>query len=137
VLCFESVTLDEVLRLTSITWLYYCIFRDMYSRKEFLHKCLARSLSMTERMTEGGYLSSVDEHEYVLTLDYVLKMLSIHERYKCGVPVVIQGETGVGKTALVEMYTILMNNAVYDYWKREQGRMKEKLEGVLVLKAKI
>jgi len=91
---------------------------------------------MTDRMTKGGYLSSVDKNEYVLTLDYTLKMLSIHERYKCGVPVVIQGETGVGKTALVEMYTILMNNAVYDYWSREQGRMKEKLEGVLVLKGK-
>jgi len=35
---------------------------------------------------------------------------------------------------LVEMYTILMNNAVYDYWRREQGRMREKLEGVLLWK---
>ena len=40
------------------------------------------------------------------------KMLEIHERFECGVPVIIEGETGVGKTALVEMLSILWNDAL-------------------------
>ena len=50
-----------------------------------------------------------DENDYVLTLDFALKMLNIHERRKCKVPVIIEGETGVGKTALIEMLSKLWN----------------------------
>ena len=39
-------------------------------------------------------------------------MLEIHERFECGIPVIIEGETGVGKTALVEMLSILWNDAL-------------------------
>ena len=39
-------------------------------------------------------------------------MLEIHERFECGVPVIIEGETGVGKTALVEMLSILWNDSL-------------------------
>lgn len=35
---------------------------------------------------------------YILTLDYTFKILAINERMKAGLPVIIQGETGVGKT---------------------------------------
>jgi hypothetical protein len=57
-------------------------------------------------------LVPIDENKYVLTLDFASKMLNIHERRKCGIPVVIEGETGVGKTALIEMLSILWN---YEY----------------------
>ena len=36
-------------------------------------------------------------------------MLKIHERRECKVPVVIEGETGVGKTALIEMLSQFWN----------------------------
>ena len=36
-------------------------------------------------------------------------MNNVHERKKCGVPVIIEGETGVGKTALLKMMSILWN----------------------------
>uniref|UniRef100_A0A8C4TA23 RING-type E3 ubiquitin transferase n=1 Tax=Erpetoichthys calabaricus TaxID=27687 RepID=A0A8C4TA23_ERPCA len=38
---------------------------------------------------------------YELTADSVMKMLAIHMRFRCGIPVIIMGETGCGKTRLV------------------------------------
>ena len=49
-------------------------------------------------------------------MDYAVKMLTIHERYECGVPVILEGETGVGKTALVEMLRTLWNDSLLSKW---------------------
>uniref|UniRef100_A0A7M5U071 RZ-type domain-containing protein n=1 Tax=Clytia hemisphaerica TaxID=252671 RepID=A0A7M5U071_9CNID len=38
---------------------------------------------------------------YELTIDNMKKMLAIHMRLRCGVPVVLMGETGCGKTTLI------------------------------------
>lgn len=72
---------------------------------------------------ENGRLTVVDDSAYVLTLDYTIKMLNIHERYMCGVPVIIEGETGVGKTALVEMLSKLWNQSLLLEWKRHKSRV--------------
>ena len=52
-------------------------------------------------------------------------MLNIHERYECGVPVIIEGETGVGKTALVEMLSKLWNQSLLLDWRRKRARIIE------------
>ncbi|XP_071122875.1 E3 ubiquitin-protein ligase RNF213-like [Mytilus edulis] len=39
---------------------------------------------------------------YELTTDNVKKILAIYMRFRCGIPVIIMGETGCGKTRLVE-----------------------------------
>ena len=52
-------------------------------------------------------------------------MLNIHERYVCGVPIIIEGETGVGKTALVEMLSKLWNQSLLLDWKRKRARLIE------------
>ncbi|XP_066518776.1 E3 ubiquitin-protein ligase rnf213-beta [Hoplias malabaricus] len=39
---------------------------------------------------------------YELTADNVMKMLAIHMRFRCEIPVIIMGETGCGKTRLVK-----------------------------------
>ncbi|TRY85502.1 hypothetical protein DNTS_016006 [Danionella cerebrum] len=45
----------------------------------------------------------VDPDEtYELTTDNMLKMLAIHMRFRCGIPVIIMGETGCGKTRLIK-----------------------------------
>ena len=54
-------------------------------------------------------------------------MLNIHERRKCGVPVIITGETGVGKTALINMLSNLWNHALISEWRAIRGRIIEKL----------
>ncbi|XP_044192717.1 E3 ubiquitin-protein ligase rnf213-beta isoform X2 [Thunnus albacares] len=47
---------------------------------------------------------------YELTADNVMKMLAIHMRFRCGIPVVIMGETGCGKTRLVRFLCALQKD---------------------------
>jgi MoxR-like ATPase len=45
---------------------------------------------------------SIDpDPSYVLTVDNVIKIMAIHMRFRCNIPVVIMGETGCGKTRLI------------------------------------
>lgn len=77
----------------------------------------------------------IEGSQYVLTLDYTMKMLNIHERRKCGVPVIIEGETGVGKTALVEMLSKLWNHSLIKKGTMIKGKLlsyiRKKVEGKL------
>lgn len=86
----------------------------------YLDSCLARALGI---QLEQNRLKLIDECDYVLTLDFATKMLNIHERRKCGIPVIIEGETGVGKTFLIEMLSKLWN---YKY-ATELKSFKEKI----------
>ena len=48
---------------------------------------------------------------------------SSYPRHECGVPVIIEGETGVGKTALVEMLSKLWNQSLLIQWKRQKDQL--------------
>lgn len=98
-------------------------YRMMHSR-ELLDKYLSRALNVE---LKDGHLKPIDDSGYVLTLDYTLKMLNIHERYRCGVPVIIEGETGVGKTSLVQMLSVLWNHSLLNNWIKEKGRIHNAL----------
>ena len=54
-------------------------------------------------------------------------MLNIHERRECGIPVIIEGETGVGKTSLINMLSKLWNHALISEWRVVKGRIIELL----------
>ena len=64
-------------------------------------------------------------------------MLEIHERMVSGVPVIIEGETGVGKTALLEMLSILWNTSFMEkithFIREVRVRMQEFFEGMYLL----
>ena len=90
-----------------------------------LDDLLSRALNIR---LENDRLTPIDDAQYVLTLDYTIKMLNIHERYLCGVPVIIEGETGVGKTALIEMLSKLWSHSLLVSWKREQGRLMDLMQ---------
>lgn len=79
-------------------------------------------------------MSPINDSAYVLTLDFAIKMLNIHERAECGVPVIIEGETGVGKTALIEMLSKLWNCSLVKKWNIERERLldyiKRRLGGI-------
>ncbi|OXB81060.1 UNVERIFIED_CONTAM: hypothetical protein H355_004990 [Colinus virginianus] len=65
---------------------------DSLSRLEKLDRlCMVLGIS---------YVTDPDE-TYELTTDNVLKILAIEMRFRCNIPVVIMGETGCGKTRLV------------------------------------
>ena len=84
---------------------------------------LSRALNV--ETDDDKRITIIDDSAYVLTLDYTIKMLNIHERYECGVPVIIEGETGVGKTALVEMLSKLWNQSLLLDWRRKRARIIE------------
>ena len=84
-------------------------FKDLGTRSK-LEELLAHALSLesTDSISE-----LINEEEYVLTVDFLLKMLNIHERRMCRYPVVIVGETGVGKTKLLEFLSKLWNKTIH------------------------
>ena len=47
---------------------------------------------------------------YVLTIDNLKKMLAIHMRFRCNIPVIIMGETGCGKTRLIDFMCKIQTN---------------------------
>uniref|UniRef100_UPI004038E950 E3 ubiquitin-protein ligase RNF213-like n=1 Tax=Callospermophilus lateralis TaxID=76772 RepID=UPI004038E950 len=50
-----------------------------------------------------GIPQALDPDEtYELTTDNMLKILAIEMRFRCGIPVIIMGETGCGKTRLIK-----------------------------------
>ena len=73
-------------------------------------------------------LKIIDDNNYILTLDYTLKMINIHERRECGMPVIIEGETGVGKTELLKMLSKLWNYS----WEVQWSKQKQELQSLLV-----
>ena len=77
--------------------------------------------------TQYKTLQLIDDENYILTLDYTLKMLNIHERRECGVPVIIEGETGVGKTELLKILSKLWNYA----WVVQWSEIKRKFQSIL------
>ena len=91
-----------------------------------MDKCLSRALNIP--LNDKKRLTAIDDENYVLTLDFAIKMLQIHERHECGEPVIIQGETGVGKTALIQMLSKLWNVSLDMELKRLRGRLLEFLE---------
>ncbi len=92
---------------------------------------LSRALNIA---LQDGKVALIDQSKYVLTLDYAMKMLDIHERLQCGIPVIIEGETGVGKTALVEMLSKLWNQSIFLEWSKHKCLflefIQEKLEQI-------
>ena len=104
--------------------------RDRYEALDLPGFAIPTSIELRQRKTLDRFLSHalnvplirgldgsekllcVDENKFVLTLDFVMKLLNIHERVACRVPCVIEGETGVSKTALTKMYSILRNSAL-------------------------
>ena len=60
-------------------------------------------------------------------------MLNIHERRECGMPVILEGETGVGKTALVEMLSDLWNQTLIMNWSLHKKRFLQAINDKLKL----
>ncbi|XP_074996114.1 E3 ubiquitin-protein ligase rnf213-alpha-like isoform X2 [Calonectris borealis] len=69
--------------------------------KKFEYLPRTMQLEALCRVFGVSYTQDPDE-SYQLTLDNTMKMLAIHLRFQCGIPVIIMGETGCGKTKLVQ-----------------------------------
>ena len=92
---------------------YYIVYRLKYRKyfsRSFLDSCLSHALNIP--LNDKGRISRIDEKKFVMTPDSLVMVLNIHERKKCGVPVIISSETGVGKTFIIEMVAALWNESL-------------------------
>ncbi|XP_016050307.2 E3 ubiquitin-protein ligase RNF213 isoform X1 [Erinaceus europaeus] len=53
------------------------------------------------------------DETYELTTDNMLKILAIEMRFRCGIPVIIMGETGCGKTRLIRFLSDLRRGGAH------------------------
>jgi hypothetical protein len=81
-------------------------------KRSTLDQFLSQALDLPLVTGKDGQkrLQCIDDNGFVLTLDFTMKLLSMHERIACRVPCILEGETGVSKTALTKMYSILVNS---------------------------
>ncbi|XP_068920216.1 E3 ubiquitin-protein ligase RNF213 isoform X2 [Petaurus breviceps papuanus] len=74
---------------------------------------LARSKKLEILCMVLGIQWPLDPDEtYELTTDNILKILAIEMRFRCGIPVIIMGETGCGKTRLIKFLSDLRRGGI-------------------------
>ena len=100
----------------------YDFFRSERSNNLHLHQYLSAAFNIP--LTNEGVIKLMVDEKFILTRDFFRKLLNIHERRKCRIPVIIQGETGVGKTFLVEFLSKLWNFSWLSHLKLQRKRLK-------------
>lgn len=87
---------------------------DELRDRETLDRYLSQALGVPLTSKEDGseHLACIDDNGFVLTLDFTMKLLNIFERVACRVPCIMEGETGVSKTAITKMFSILRNSSL-------------------------
>ena len=55
-------------------------------------------------------------------------MIQINERMYAGCPVIIEGETGVGKTFLIEMVACFWNASVLRRWNKVVEKLRSRVK---------
>ncbi|XP_042369460.1 E3 ubiquitin-protein ligase rnf213-alpha-like [Plectropomus leopardus] len=84
--------------------------QELYTGLRHQRVPLNMDIDQLSRADKIGHLCSVlgikwsidPDETYELTTDNILKMMAIHMRFRCGIPVIIMGETGCGKTRLIK-----------------------------------
>lgn len=86
---------------------------EQLRQRNTLDRFLSQAIGVPlENIGGTDTLRCIDDTGFILTLDFTMKLLNIHERIASRVPCIIEGETGVSKTALTKMYAILRNSAL-------------------------
>ena len=55
------------------------------------------------------FIKIMNETKFILTENFTYKIFHVHERKLTKLPLIIEGETGVGKTFLLKFYSLLLN----------------------------
>eukprot|EP00117_Sycon_ciliatum_P022651 scpid581/ scgid3750/ Putative uncharacterized transmembrane protein DDB_G0290641 len=80
-------------------------------------------LSWMFGIEDGEVDMLIKQHEFVLTADFAFKLFLIHERQRLGRPLVLESETGAGKTYLLQMYSKLSEYAIEKRTKLQRFKM--------------
>jgi hypothetical protein len=71
---------------------------------------LANALGAKEKQVT----SILDRHNYVLIPEYLHKLIQINQRLRIKLPSILEGDSGVGKTKLAEIYADIMTSSHCD-----------------------
>jgi hypothetical protein len=101
---------------------------DLKLDKDYTHITHQEAVQLVLAVEGGDVLRRRDHlngpSDYVVTVDNLIKLMSIQQRLKYGLPVLIMGETGCGKTALVNfiastldfhLYTLDIHGGITDH----------------------
>jgi hypothetical protein len=84
--------------------------QDHYKNKNYFIKCLSWLIDISYDIFE----TIMNEIKFILTENFAYKLFYIHERKLTRLTLIIEGETGVGKTFLLKFYSLLLNaNVTY------------------------
>ena len=84
---------------------------EFLNRNRFL-KCLSWLVGETYEKCE----TIMNQMKFILTENFAYKLFHIHERKLTTLPLIIEGDTGIGKTYLLQFYSLLLNTKTqYDY----------------------
>ncbi|XP_058262166.1 E3 ubiquitin-protein ligase rnf213-alpha-like isoform X3 [Hemibagrus wyckioides] len=109
---FDPVT-NRVIRKNIMTKMLYTGLQHNKVPFNINFDDLPRSDKIENLCSVLGVKWALDPDEtYQLTMDNILKMMAIHMRFRCGIPVIIMGETGCGKTRLIKFMCELQRSGI-------------------------
>jgi hypothetical protein len=76
-----------------------------FQNKEYLALCLSWLIDIPCET----FVKIMDDTKFILTESFAYKLFHIHERKLTKLSLIIEGETGVGKTFLLTFYSLLLN----------------------------
>lgn len=109
-------------------------FMEAHSPDFLIEKlCNCLDLADVERVKRDTR-SFNDNKGYIVNLDNLFKIALIHQRIQTGLPVLLMGETGCGKTYLLQYYAEVLNKGSVDFTTvvLHAGITEEKLRDFIV-----
>ena len=108
---------------------------DDYSRPYKLHKLFRVLIPDADQFLHhfptATHSAQFLDPNYEITMDNALKMLATEMRLRCHIPVVVMGETGCGKTKLLEFYCAIKR------LKAQQENPDATIKNLLILRVTI
>ncbi|CAF4056542.1 unnamed protein product, partial [Rotaria sordida] len=77
-----------------------------YQNKDYFAECLAWLIDIKYEI----FMKVVHETKFILTENFAYKLFHVHERKLTKLALIIEGDTGVGKTFLLKFYSLLLNS---------------------------
>ncbi|CAF1186979.1 unnamed protein product [Didymodactylos carnosus] len=79
---------------------------EYYAKKDYYAECLAWLINIKYET----FMKIVHETKFILTENFAYKLFHVHERKLTKLALIIEGDTGVGKTFLLKFYSLLLNS---------------------------
>ncbi|CAM4822618.1 unnamed protein product [Rotaria magnacalcarata] len=77
-----------------------------YKNKDYYAECLAWLIDIKYET----FMKVIHETKFILTENFAYKLFHVHERKLTKLALIIEGDTGVGKTFLLKFYSLLLNS---------------------------